>query len=187
MKKFLLVALTAAIFDVSFAQNEAQLTIKGSKHITEQLTPHQVIDTLKKRFPNAEAVQYYETSAATAKGWAVTTEDYSAPGSTTEYYTLSFKRHDFQYYALFQPDGTLVKSEFQQTDVELPEAVKASLKKLAADKNYTDYQIISKTYYKYENYDMHKDYYEITAINKNDNTKKKTVVVDPSGKIIKEK
>src|SRR6476661_4808270 len=141
MKKLLTVALIVAISTVSFGQS-AGITIQGSKMITKDSTPQQVIDTLKKRFPNAEAVQYYKTSAATANGWAVSSDD-RLSGDTPEYYTIKFKRHDFQYYALFQPDGTLVKSEFQQKNVELPEPVKASLIKLKADK-YPDYQLMTK-------------------------------------------
>ena len=74
MKKFLLVALIVAISTVSFGQT-AGSTIKASKTTTKDSTPQQVIDTLKKRFPNAEAVQYYQTSAAAANGWAVSEED----------------------------------------------------------------------------------------------------------------
>jgi len=185
MKKFLMVALIAGMSTVSFGQNAGELTIKGSKAVTKDSTPQQVIDTLKKRFPNAEAVQYYQTSAAAANGWAVSAED-RLGGDVPEYYTIKFKREDFQYYALFEANGTLVKSEFQQKDVELPEAVKASLLKLKAEK-YPDYQLLTKDYFKYEDYDMHKDYYEITAVKISDNTQKKVVVVDPTGKIIKEK
>ena len=184
MKKLLMVALIVAISTGSFGQT-AGVTIKASKAITKEATPQQVIDTLKKRFPNAEAVQYYQTSAAAANGWAVSKEDQMG-GDAAEYYTIKFKRNDFQYYALFEPDGTLVKSQFQQIDVELPEAVKASLLKLKADK-YPDYQLLTKDYFKYENYDMHKEYYEITAVKTSDTTQKKIVVVDPSGKIISEK
>ena len=179
-----MVALIASMSTVSFGQTAGELTIKGSKAVAKDSTPQQVIDTLKKRFPNAEAVQYYETSAATANGWAVEGQGHS--GADVEYYTIKFKRHDFQYYALFEANGTLVKSEFQQINVELPEAVKASLLKLKADK-YPDYQLLTKDYFKIEDYDMHKEYYEITAVKTSDNTKKKIVVVDPSGKIIKEK
>jgi hypothetical protein len=182
MKKLLIVALIVAISIVSFGQT-AGVTIKASKMITKDSTPQQVIDTLKKRFPNAEAVQYYETSAAAANGWAVSAEDQGHSGDDAEYYTIKFKRHDFQYYALFAADGTLIKSEFQQKDVKLPEAVTASLLKLKADK-YPDYQLMTKDYFKYENYDMHKDYYEITAVKTSDANQKKIVVVDPSGKII---
>lgn len=185
MKKLLMVVLIGGMSTVSFGQASGELTIQASKSVTKDSTPQQVIDTLKKRFPNAEAVQYYETSAATANGWAVSGDDMLS-GDVPEYYTIKFKRHDFQYYALFEPDGTLVKSEFQQKDVELPEAVKASLLKLKAEK-YPDYQLLTKDYYKYEDYDMHKDYYEITAVKISDSTQKKIVVVDPSGKIIKEK
>jgi hypothetical protein len=184
MKKILTMALIVAVPTVSFAQYEAQRTIKGSKAITEQATPQQVIDTLKARFPNAEAVQYYQTSAATAKGWSVSDQDESTPGQDADYYTIKFKRADFQYYALFEANGTLVKSEFQQKDVALPDAVQASLLKLKADK-YPDYQLLTKDYFKYENYDMHKDYYKITAVKTSDTTQKKIVTVDPSGKIIK--
>ena len=186
MKKFLMVALIAGMSAVSFGQTSGELTIKGSRAVTKDSTPQQVIDTLKKRFPNAEAVQYYETSAAAANGWAVSTDDRMPASDVPDYYTIKFKRDDFQYYALFEANGTLVKSEFQQIDVELPEAVKASLLKLKAEK-YPDYQLLTKDYFKYEDYDMHKDYYEITAVKISDNTQKKVVVVDPTGKIIKEK
>jgi len=182
MKRFSMVALMVAISAVSFAQGEAQRTIKASKPINEKATPQQVIDTLKKRFPNAESVQYYQTSAATAKGWTVSSDDIYSHDQA-EYYTLKFKREDFQYYALFEANGTLVKSEFQQKDVELPEAVKASLLKLKAEK-YPDYQLITKDYFKVENYDMHKDYYQITAVKTSDATQSKIVTVDPTGKII---
>ena len=182
MKKFLLMTLILTISTISFGQS-AGVTIKGSKMISKDSTPQQVIDTLKKRFPNAEAVQYYETSAAAANGWTVSAEDQSHSSDNAEYYTIKFKRQDFQYYALFEADGTLVKSEFQQKDVKLPDAVSAALLKLKADK-YPDYQMITKDYFKYENYDMHKDYSEITAVNTTDAKQTKVVVVDPSGKII---
>ena len=185
MKKLLMVTLIVAISTVSFGQSSGP-TIQGSKMITKDSTPQQVIDTLKKRFPNAEALEYYKTSAAVANGWSVSAEDQGQSSADMQYYTIKFKRHDFQYYALFEPDGTLVKSEFQQKDVELPEAVKASLLKLKAEK-YPDYQMITKDYFKYENYDMHKDYYEITAVKISDTNQKKVVVVDPTGKIIKVK
>ena len=182
MRKLLIVAIIVAISTVSFGQT-AGVTIKGSKMISKDSTPQQVIDTLKKRFPNAQSVQYYETSAAAANGWAVSVEDQGHYGEDAEYYTIKFKREDFQYYALFAADGTLIKSEFQQMGVELPEAVKAALLKLKAEK-YPDYQMITKDYFKYENYDMHTDYYKITAVNTSDNTQKKVVTVDPTGKII---
>ena len=185
MKKLLMMALLAAMSTSSFAQDEAQRTIKASKPIDQKATPQQVIDTLKKRFPNAKSVQYYETSGATAKGWTVSTDDHSGYSDDARYYTLKFKRDDFQYYALFEADGTLIKSEFQQKNVELPEAVKTSLLKLKADK-YPDYTLQTKDYFKLESYDMHKDYYQITATKTSDPKQKKIVTVDPSGKIIKE-
>ncbi len=186
MKKLLMAACIVAMYSVSFGQTEGELIIKGSKVVTKDSTPQQVIDTLKKRFPNAKAVQYYETSAATANGWSVSADDRMPSVSAPEYYTIKFKREDFQYYALFESNGTLIKSEFQQINVELPEAVKASLLKLKAEK-YPDYQLLTKDYFKYENYDMHKDYYQITAVKTSDPTQKKVITVDPTGNIIKVK
>jgi hypothetical protein len=185
MKKVVMMALIVAIWNASFAQTSGERTIQGSRMITKDSTPQQVIDTLKKRFPNAEAVQYFQTSAATAKGWTVTSEDNIEAGADLDFYTIKFKRNDFQYYGLFRADGTLVKSEFQQVNVELPDVVKTSLKKLAADKNYVGYTIISKDYWKVENYSKHKDFYVIRAIKKDDPTQAKTVTVDPAGNIVK--
>jgi len=183
MKKLLMAVFTIAMYTISFGQNAGEHTIKGSKMVSKDSTPQQVIDTLKKRFPNAEAVQYYQTSASTANGWAVSVDDRMPASDVPEYYTIKFKRQDFQYYALFEADGRLVKSEFQQVNVELPEAVKASLLKLKADK-YPDYELMTKDYFKYENYDMHKEYYEIKAVKTSDRNEIKTVIVDPSGKIL---
>ena len=95
MRKLLIVAIIVAISTVSFGQT-AGVTIKGSKMISKDSTPQQVIDTLKKRFPNAQSVQYYETSAAAANGWAVSVEDQGHYGEDAEYYTIKFKREDFQ-------------------------------------------------------------------------------------------
>jgi IS1 family transposase len=182
MKKFSMAALMVAMSAVSYAQYEAQRTVKASKMIDAQITPQQVIDTLKKRFPGADSVQYYQTSAATAKGWTVSSDDNSNYDDQIQYYTIKFNRQNVVYYALFKADGTLIKSEFQQRDVELPDAVIASLKKLKAD-SYPDYYMIYKDYFKYENYDTHKEYYQITAV-KIHTSIKKIVIVDPTGKII---
>ena len=180
MKKFLGLAILIAVCNASFGQDT--LTLKGSKHITEELTPKQVIDSLKQRFPDAQAVQYYKTSAAEANGWAVSSEDKLS--GDIEYYTLSFKRQDFQYYGLFAADGTLVKSKYLEKDAALPEAVQAGIRKLAADKNYTDYKIISKQYFKDVDYNKQKETYEILAVKKSDSTQMKKVVLDQTGKVI---
>jgi len=57
MKK-LLVALL--IVSGSLYASAQDLTIKGTKAITKELTPQQVVDSLHKHFPNAKAVKYYE-------------------------------------------------------------------------------------------------------------------------------
>jgi hypothetical protein len=185
MKKVLIMAIIVAIAYVSSAQTAGERTVKGSKVISKDSTPQQVIDTLRKRFPNAEAVHYYQTSAAVANGWAVSTEDNLAQGADVNYYTIKFKRKDFQYYGLFEADGTLVKSEYQLVDVALPDPVVATLKKLGAEK-YKGYMIISKNYWKQVDHKKNKEYYVIRAVNKNDYKQAKTILLDPAGNIIKE-
>ena len=180
MKKFLSFAIVIAICSASFGQDT--LMLKGSKHISEELTPKQVIDSLKKKFPDAQAVQYYQTSAAEANGWTVSSQDKLS--GELEYYTISFKRKDFQYYGLFEPNGTLVRSKYLEKNAELPPAVQTGIKKLATDKNYTDYKIISKQYYKEEDYKKQKETYEIIAVKKTDSTQIKKVVLDQNGKVI---
>ena len=101
MKKVLLVTLIVGISFSSFAQTAGERTIQGSRMISKDSTPQQVIDTLKKRFPNADAVQYFQTSPAVANGWVVTTGDNIEAGAEVDYYTIKFKRNDFQYYGLF--------------------------------------------------------------------------------------
>ena len=180
MKKFLSFAILAALSTASFGQDT--LVLKGSKHISEELTPKQVIDSLKSRFPDAQAVQYYKTSTAEANGWTVSEQDKLS--GDIEYYTLSFKRSDFQYYGLFTANGTLVKSKYLEKDAALPEAVQAGIRKLATDKNYNDYKIVAKQYYKEVDYNKQKETYEIIAVKKDDNTQTKKVVLDQTGKVI---
>jgi len=184
MKKLLIMAFVIATCFASFGQDT--LTLKGSKMISKEATPQQVIDSLKKKFPDAEAVRYYKTSAAEANGWTVSADDNLGGGQDIEYYTLSFKRQDFQYYGLFKADGSLVRSKYFEKGVELPAEVQAGIRKLAADKNYTDWKIISKSYYKDVDYDKQKEFYEIIAVKKSDSTQTKKVVLDATGKVIKE-
>ncbi len=186
MKKYLLIAATLLSSIALNAQaQEDSILLKGSKHISMEQTPKQIIDSLHKRFPNAKAIHYYETPAAAAKnGWSVSQGDDLDFGNEIEFYTLSFKRSDFQYYALFTADGTLLSSKYEETEAKLPEAVTAAIKQLAAT-DYKDYKLFSKKYFKQVNEGKTVEFYEITGISKTDNKTKKMITMDPSGKVLK--
>lgn len=184
MIKLLFLASVILMSTCLHAQDN-EIVIRGSKKITMEMTPRQVIDSLKKRFPNARAIKYYQTSPAAAKsGWSVTEEDNTDPEYRIEHYTLSFKRDDFNYYGLFRADGTLVRSKYQENSTQLPAAVKSSLKALAGG-DYKDYTILSKTFYRTRDENGKKEYYEVTAVKKGNTGEVKRITLDPSGKILK--
>jgi hypothetical protein len=186
MKAYLLIATALVFSSAAYAQQiDDEMVIRGSKPTTMEATPKQIIDSLHKRFPNADSIDYYQTPATAAKnGWTVSQEDELDWGNDIEYYTLSFKRSDFQYYALFKADGTLVSSKYEETEANLPDAVTTAIKTLGAT-DYKDYQLFSKKYFKTVQQGKHKEYYEITGINKNDNKTKKMITMDPTGKVLK--
>ena len=158
MKKFLTAVL---IGTVSFYASAQDVTIKGTKPINKDLTPQQVVDSLNKRFPNAQAVQYFQaTPEMAAKGWAISMED-NMGEATADYYTISFKQEGLQYYGLYDAKGTLLECKIQQKEAQLPEAVIASLK--AIKKDYPGYKVVSKSYYKQQDYSKTKEYYQVTA------------------------
>jgi hypothetical protein len=179
MKKYTSTLFIIFLSCVAYAQD---LVIKGTKPVSKQYTPQQVIDSLERQFPNAKSVKYYKAPAdVTEKGWEVTTEDNLADASV-EYYTISFKQNGLQYYGLYAPDGTLLECKIQHDGTDLPEAVVSSLKGIAKD--YPGYKVASKTYFKTVNYSKSKEYYEITAT---DGKQKKLFVYSPSGDLLKVK
>jgi len=182
MKKYLLLPVLALSSLGLWAQND--LVIKGTKKIDKQMTPQQVIDSLHKRFPNAEAVQYYHVpaSAARANGWNVTEEDNLSSNAEVDYYEISFKREGLHYYGLYDRNGQLLKAKIQQNVTTLPDPVVASLKELG--KKYPGYKVVSKTFYKTQNYAKSKEYYEVVAQN---GSKKKIVTYSADGTILKVK
>ena len=185
MKKYLLFSTALALSIAVNAQDE--MVIKGSKPTTMEATPKQIIDSLHKRFPNAKSINYYETPAIAAKnGWTVSQESDLDFGSEIEFYTLSFKRSDFQYYALFKADGTLVSSKYEEPEANLPDAVTTAIKTLGAT-DYQDYKLYSKKYFKTVHEGKLKEYYEITGIKKSDNKTMKVITMDPTGKVLKVK
>ena len=186
MKKYLLIATTLVSSIALYAQQEPdKMIIKGSKQTDMAHTPQQIIDSLHKRFPDAKSIDYYQTPAAAAKnGWTVSQEDDLDWGNEVEYYTLKFKRSDFQYYALFKADGTLVSSKYEETEANLPYAVTTAIKQLGAT-DYKEYKLYSKKYFKTVQEGKMKDYYEITGIKTSDNKTKKTITMDATGKVLK--
>ena len=183
MKKYLLFTTALVLSIVVNAQDE--LVIKGSKPTTMEATPKQIIDSLNKRFPNAKSIHYYETPAIAAKnGWTVSQESDLDFNSEIDYYTLSFKRSDFKYYALYKADGTLVSAKYEETEANLPAAVTTAIKQLAAS-DYKEYKLYSKKYFKQVNQGKMKEYYEITGVKKTDAKAKKTITMDATGKVLK--
>lgn len=162
MIKYFLVVLPAMMYLFTTAQQ--MVKVSGTKKISKQLTPKQVIDSLHARFPDAKAVTYYKMPAdAVARGWTVTLEDDLDAEAVVDYYTIKFKRKDFQYYGLYKPDGTLVMSKYQEAITHIPDTIKNSLEKLG--EKYPGYRIATKTYYKNTQYEKSKEYYEFVAYN----------------------
>jgi hypothetical protein len=188
MKKYLLLALTSLISASLYAQPaQTDIVLKGSTSTTIKATPQQIIDSLKRKFPNAKAVQAYKTSPEALKnGWLVTKEDnlHSDRGDV-ERYTLSFKNADFQCYGLFDADGTMLRAKFQQNNATLPKATQAQILKVGADDFYKGYKVVSKTYYKEVNYKTHTNYYEVVVVNTHNENIKKVITLDEAGKQVK--
>jgi hypothetical protein len=181
MMKYFLTGMLAIMYLFTAAQQVVKVT--GTKKISKKLTPQQVIDSLHARFPDARAVTYYKMPAnAVAKGWSVTIEDELDADAVVDYYTIKFKRNDFQYYGLYKPDGTLVMSKYQETITHIPDTIKSSLEKLG--EKYPGYRIALKTYYKSTNLSKSKEYYEFTAYN---GKKIKKVYYDADGFLIRVK
>jgi hypothetical protein len=180
MKKYLLLALVLTTSLYLMAQEDERV-IKASKPITKELTPQQIIDSLEKRFPNAQAVEYFKTPTdSVVNGWQISEQD-GLEGSGVDYYTLKFKNDNITYYGLYKADGTLVMSKLDQAEVALPAPVTETLKKLAGD-TYKDWLIYSSSYHKTINHKKNTSYYEITATK---GTVTKTLQLAEDGTLIK--
>jgi len=190
MKKYIIFSFMLCSASVIYAQETALdngIVIKGSNEISKELTPKEIVDSLKKRFPNAEAVKYYKTPASTIEaGWNITSEDNIDQGSELDTYTISFKNHKFQYYALFDKNGNLLMEKHEETDAALPTAVVNAVKTLAQNDKYKDYKLLEKKYYKQENYGKKKEYFEIIGVNKTNSKDIKMITLAPDGTVLKE-
>ena len=76
MKNNLLLVFSTFIAGLVYSQQH-DVVITGSKKINKKATPQQIVDSLKTRFPDATAIQYYQAPASGVSkgGWAVTEED----------------------------------------------------------------------------------------------------------------
>jgi hypothetical protein len=161
MKKLILIVAIALISFLGRAQDEAVI-IKGSTKISHDLTPQQVIDSLNKRFPDANSVKYYKVSQqAVANGWTISKEDNLSHDTQIDYYTITFKSANLNYYGLFAADGRLIRSKQEHSVDDLPEKIKFSIKSLAAA--HPGYKVVSKKYFKNLDASTSEEYYEIIA------------------------
>jgi hypothetical protein len=161
MKKYILLLIAMVPGLLLFSQNEKMIT--GSKKITKELTPKQVIDSLNKRFPDAKAVEYFQMPASGVQnGWAITEDDNTTEGDEVDFYTISFKREGLKYYGLYKKDGTLLQSKVEESVASLPEPIMTHIKEVSKD--HPGYTVTSKTYYRNQNYAKVKEYYEVVAV-----------------------
>ena len=157
--------LVCALLLVGLVYGQADVVITGTKKIDKKATPQQVLDSLNKRFPDASAIEVFQAPASgiTKGGWTVTEYDNLPEGDEVDYYTISFKRSNAQYYGLYSRDGTLIQSKMEVKMDSIPEPIRNSLLNLS--QQYPGYKIVSKNYYKKTNYSKSQEHYEITASN----------------------
>ena len=173
--------LTMALFVHPHARSQDEgVIIRGSIKVSKKMTPQQVIDSLNARFPNAHAVRYYKIPPdAVQKGWTISKEDNLNHDESIDYYTITFKRDDFNYYGLFAADGRLIRSKQEQTVNQLPEAVKFSIKALGDQ--YPGYKVVSKKYFRNLDASSEEEYYEVIA---QKDGKKKSLYYEPDGTLL---
>ncbi|KIC95676.1 hypothetical protein [Flavihumibacter solisilvae] len=164
MKKKLMLAITVVLNMTLSAQTPDEVVITGTNKVSKQELPAAVIAKLEKQFPNAQAVQYYKVPQdVVAKGWNVTVDDELDPAETVDYYTIQFTRDNMNYYGLYKPDGTLIKSKLEQQAATLPDPVKASISNIS--QTHPGWTVVAKTYYKNTSATKNLEYYEVVARN----------------------
>ena len=162
MMKPLLFVIAAAVAALEARSQDEAVIIRASTKLDKNMTSQQVIDSLNARFPNAHAVKYFKIPPdAVNKGWTVSKDDNLGTHETIDYYTVTFKRDGFNYYALFRADGTLVRSKHEENIDQLPDAVKFSIKSL--QDQHPGYKIVSKKYFRNINGSTDEEFYEVIA------------------------
>ena len=181
MKKYFMLLPAILMLSLVYAQEEYMLS--GSRKISKKETPQAIIDSLNKRFPNAKAVQSFKVPKdAAAKGWEITESDKIPPDEEVEYYVIDFKRDDFKYYAMYDRNGNLLRSKYEENSATLPEPVKTAL--MSIKDKYPGYKLKEKTHYKNQNSSKSEEYYEVVAAN---GKKKMYLYYKPDGTLIKVK
>jgi len=178
MKKYVLSLLMALPSILLYSQED--MVIKGTKHITKKQTPQEVLDSLHARFPNAEAVQYYQQNGAdAARGWEISKQDIPLDHELT-YYTISFKNEGLKYYGLYENDGTLVEAKMEEKLDDLPKPVHDAFNNIA--KTRPGWKVVSKTCYRKQNYTNNEEKYEVIA---EKGTERRVLHFSPEGKLLK--
>lgn len=182
MRTLLFIAACTSLSLSAHSQDEAVI-IKASNQIDKKMTPQQVIDSLNKHFPNAQAVKYYKAPQETIdNGWSVSKDDKGFSHHDIDYYTISFKNADLQYYALFEADGRLIRSKQENSVDHVPDAVKTAVQNLAP--THPGWKVVGKKYYKNLDANSMEEYYEIIA---SDGNKVKSLYYKPDGTLMKVK
>ena len=180
MKKMLSLSIVLFACFHAMSQDDEAIIIKASNKISKSMTPQQVIDSLNAHFPNAQAVKYYKAPQDVVnRGWTVSKDDNLGPSDAIDYYTITFKNDNLDYYGLFAADGRLIRSKQENTVEHVPDAVKTSVQGLAAQ--HPGWKVVSKKYYKNLNSKSMEEYYEIIA-QKGD--AKKSLYYKPDGTLM---
>lgn len=180
MRTLLFIAACTSLSLAAHSQDEAVI-IKASNQISKKMTPQQVIDSLNRHFPNAQAVKYYKAPQDVVdRGWTVSTDDKGFSHHDIEYYTISFKNADLDYYALFEADGRLIRSKQENRVDQVPDAVKTAVQNLAP--SHPGWKVVGKKYFKNLDADSMEEYYEIIAT---DGSKTKSLYYKPDGTLMK--
>jgi hypothetical protein len=184
MKKYILTAVGIMLSAFVLVQAQQQdVVIKGSKQIDKKVTPQQVIDSLNKRFPDAESVKYFTAKPdVVQRGWTVSEENKLQLNEDLDYYTISFNRQGLKYYGLYDREGNLLESKIEESVDSLPEAIHNAVQKIP--QQYPGYKVVSKTYFKEQDYSSSKYYYEVVA---EKGANKKRICYTPDGTLIKVK
>jgi len=183
MKK-LITTIAVGTFSLTFAfAQDPAVVITGTK-VSSTETPQEVINGLKQKFPDAKSVEYYKVpkGGVSANGWTVSSQDNMGSGDEIDKYSVKFKKGSVKYYALYDADGTLLQSRYEDVNATLPEPVKESLLNLGKQPEYLNYRLKSKKHYHVINGKDNHMYYVVEA---SDGKNTKTLYYTQDGKIIK--
>jgi|GEM_PF-732352 len=146
------------------AQKRDEIVIRDTRKISRLEIPRPVTDSLEKKFPDANTIQYYQTATAAAKnGWIIVSSNARAkwPNEQTIYYTAAFKLNDYQYYNLYNKKGELLKYKCEMKKGRSPYQVRQAVSKLSG--TFPGYALTGNRCYKVVHMDSRNVYYEVTV------------------------